>query len=93
MEKSHNEDWSPGTRNNRIGVTIKPLLPAEIGNRRIHPNQSVSVTRDALELICFNLFVAANNGLSLLVRGNHAAIVPAKNLIGAVIVELAGSGC
>jgi hypothetical protein len=51
--------------NNGVGISVKPLLIAEIRDRRVDPHECVLVAGNGLELISLQRFVALDDGLAV----------------------------
>jgi hypothetical protein len=56
------------------GIAVKPLLLAEIRDRRFHPDERVLVAGNSLELVGQQRFVAPNNGLSVYISRDDTTV-------------------
>ena len=60
--------------NNGVGISIKALLSAEIGRRRIDPDERVLVAGNRLELLGRQRFVALDDGLTIYISRDDTTI-------------------
>jgi hypothetical protein len=63
-----------GSWNNRVWIALKPLLIAEIGGRRVEPDERVLVAWNSLELVGLHVLVALCDGLPINISGYNAPV-------------------
>ena len=63
-----------GPWNDGVGITVKPLLLAEVRDRRVDPDERVFVAGNSLELIGRQRFVALNDGLPAYISGDDTTV-------------------
>src|SRR5271163_5031143 len=74
--RKSNEVKACATRpwNDGVGITVEPLLLAKVRSCGVYPNKRVLVVGYALELICQQLFVTADDGLAVYVCGDNTSV-------------------